>query len=1693
MIVKDINQYIRFLTGGEPTTQLGSQETDPLLKELLGSGLLFGDYIRDLYDFAVNPDLQVFYEMLQNANDEKASHIFFFFSEQALLIINNGFSFETNGEEKRQLRHFLAKGQGRKSKDSEATGEKGRGSKLLYNLLLNEDIDQDESFQKPEVQLRQALIDNMKGPILYSWNKLEQIESFRCTALENIQFTGNYKSDSLPLLTKLVYSYYPSHLNETLLTDLGEERNIFTTAELSGCIDLVNEAFSQFLMLPFFSKGTLIYLPLGRGKFNKLEQLTKDIIPGVNSSFPFLKNLKTVRIQDEEKYSGKYAPIVLTPPNKESFQLLIPTDHSENLVNFYQTFPITDTKLGLKFIINAKSYTIKGDRQRIDIEDPYNRQELEAISTEIIKYIAKFSHKENLVALLNALIHTDRSRLEQQPSFYQKHFYEDLREAFQKSIPIEHGLVEQAKEKVKLFLFHGSIVIKPADLGINDVYWLAHSVSGGKEEVSEFLGIETWNIADVLANAKEDIRDEWLHNLSLTQYREVLHVINELNLQDDQLKEVPFFRFSDQKSYTWNQIQELETGFLLDKRTKPLKAILQHNEILHGGEDIVAEENLASNIAAWLTTDEVFAGIKALIENIGSNEDIKLGRSHKQLIWKALKGMGLTEQQLREELFLFTDFQETTKSLKHLVHDPRQKYSSGLLQFAKLSPVEYSTDLEPYLLKPGEQWLFIRSNWTQASTEMLSDNHSYSLGLLELETIFGLRENKKEESRFEESIPWIYGARNQVLSVEESFIHPGCVGFSLQEYEAFTNLVERISDLHCPAHSVLKEIINVPFAKTTTGTWGVLSTKWKGNTHQVSKQEITILSKLGSSFFDYFVIYTDEGENYLRLKKTKEFQYLCKDEWVNQRLEQEASFHLLPIELGDYFKADSSLLQPENGLLGKLIDEIGAEHAFIRLVEYQVDKNLIGRYFRELPQLTLSSSDERESLKVDVEGHVVGGLNKAIEDKYLSREAARTKVILDELPLDKYIYSNDVVIKSESDLNERYKFRLSDLLSEYTTEAKALEAIRKKLKGVLGKLFETIKMEPQEVSQKLLKLKVLHNAEQVVFLVAYVQINKQPSLVKIKEAFEDITDEEILESLYQHKINQFEIYSVFSTLQLKECFPKDIKTELKLPAESAPDWLAQWMRDKADHDSRKAFLHENGLPDKESHIVQLRQALLDNAFGTQYVEKSVDEHPVLAKNTFGWFVQQQQPLLLNSHNVSGLAKLCKYYYQKERDIPALLTYHSIAQLVLTEFDKQKIISAQPNEIKAEELQIWLDISQKLERSLLFNELADTFKDLFAPLSISSSYSKEQETQPKHWATNYYNTWRKEVAPEYKIFTSPEPIPLDYSYTFKGEPFPFKTYNRGKHCRQEISNPKKINLFLYTQEGDSILRLLHQFRNELFRSGPDKDKLSTLQDLALRELEQQALVTKDSPSDQVAEEGQLYSSSQEVKPSEDSQVGELIEGIDSNEKEIIQENLDSLKSIMSDLDVEQLKQFAKPTFLSLIKDVLDQENDQATPNQVIGYIGECLIFHYLQAQKKGTDIRWTAIQNPPTAAYDITLLYQSREFLIDVKTTIKPVKDLHDSAAFYIKRSQIEFMQKEQPKDYWIIRISLLDLGLKGIYDELRRLPNNHNKAEIVKENSSLIEANVKEFLQEEDNLTLLKNKMLAFRVSRPNRGEGLPF
>ncbi|GJM33168.1 MAG: hypothetical protein DHS20C18_21690 [Saprospiraceae bacterium] len=1693
MIVKDINAYIRFLTGKEPTQQLGSQKTDPLLAKLIGDGQQFEDYIRDLYDFAINPDIQVFFEMLQNANDEEADNIFFFFSEDSLLIINNGYPFETNGGEKRQLRHFLAKGQGRKSNDLEATGEKGRGSKLLFNLLLNEKVNEDEIIEDSGKQLWKALIEDLKGPILFSWGSRDQIEKFRfINSVENINFSGDYESSNIPLLAKLVYSYYPAFLNQKMLTNSDVQRNIFSEQELLSCIAFLNRAFAKFSMDPFFKKGTLIYVPLGSGKASKLEkQLEDEIIPGIRSSFPFLRNLKTVRINDQEINRGKYLPVELLIRNQDPFKLLIPADSSDNLVNFYQTFPIADTKFGLKFIINAKSYNIKGDRQRIDVDDSYNRQELEAISKAIINYITEFKDKKNCIDLLNALLQTDTDKLKQQLNFYQEHFYQNLRQAFQISIPIEYGGTEKDKEKVKAL--KSEVMVKPETLGLDHIYWLDHRVASSIELASEFLEIDIWSIINVLAAANPSLRDQWLHSLSSEKYENLLHEISDLELKEEELKGVPFFRFSDKKAYSWKEIQELEEGFLLDERTQYIKDVLTSHKIPNGGLDILANQKLAQTVSGWLLSTTLFTQIQSYIDKLLNSEENKLTQGGKWKFWKTLKdGLELSTEELRNELLLFANAEGTVKPLSSLLEQPRKKAKSGLLQFSKLVPTEYLTELDSYLLQETEYWDLIKKNWENATSQVLSTEESiYFLALSELTDFYNFR-GKKDDSKLSEDVLWIRGDHENVLSVNQCFLHAKALDLNPEDYQRYKALIEQVSDLKCPPQNISQKVIKVPFANIRMGSWELLVEKWKDESHLISQSDVGVLSKMGGSFFYHFLLSPVEKGYKLSLKQSKEFQYFSEDDWVNKRLHDEAFSYLLPSELNSYFLSDESLIRTGNGLFKKLIDEIGAEHAFVRLVEQEYDIQLIKRYLTNLPVLALLSSDERESLRAEVEGKIVERLNKAIDNSYLSREEAQAKITVDGLPLREYIYLNDVVFKSENTPDNNKSFKLSDLLPEYTKKVQAIEAIRQQFRGVLGRLFEVTKMEPKEVFENLKRFGTLINPEQVAFLVAYAQFINSTTLGLECEVFQEISDQQILNSLYQHQIFEFDAFPVFSTFQPRTCFSTVIKQELRLSQEAAPEWLDEWIISDNDQVKKKEYLIGNGFPGKESDIVKLRRALLDNDFlPDASVKKAVEEHPDLSKNTFEWFESLQiNSIPIKSNIADLLTKLCIAYYQAKENLPVVLTYHLSGELNLTDFNEQKVITAEPNGIKVEEMQIWLDIAKELNRLLLFNDLAEVFQERLDILSISSAYARNQILPPEPWRAAYYVLWRDKEAPEYAIFTTSERILLDYSYTLNSDQVEaFRPYRMGKHNRQKVSD-QEINLYLHMEAGDTVLSLLYKYRNNLFVTGTDKDKLSRLQDLALRELEGQTAKPLDLIVQNVIEK-QGFSPEEVVKILEEHKEGKVLEGITEMEREKMQENIGPLKTILGELTPEQLGGIAQS--ISLHKDISDQENDHATPNQIIGYIGECLIFHYLKLRGISSDVQWTAIQNPPTPEYDITLKSGLGEVLIDVKTTIKPIRDMHESAAFYIKRSQIDFLKEKQPENYWIIRVSLLDLSLKHIYSKLQKFTDNQSKEEIINANAAYVEDEISKYLKDSNNEKNLIENMLAFRVSRPGEGVELPF
>ncbi len=310
MIVKDLQKYVKALTGDKITDILGSM-SDPLLSFLVGNNANIEQYVGTITKFAKNTGTQIFYEFLQNADDAKASQAFFFFEENHFVVINNGLPFFTDtpdNKRKGQLFSFLGKEKNDKYGDADSIGKYGQGSKLLYDLLLPNQEGSDIAFK--EESLIKTIVDETKGVILFSWDGLNQWEKFKNAEITDFQFNGEPSDDTKSILTKIIYTYYPATLGEQKQTLKGEKL-LFSKGEMERCLSYISNLNSK-LQHTQLNQGTLIYIPLGDGQAEKLAQLVDtSLLSGVKTSLAFLKNIKKVNIKDESVTNTKFEDVQL--------------------------------------------------------------------------------------------------------------------------------------------------------------------------------------------------------------------------------------------------------------------------------------------------------------------------------------------------------------------------------------------------------------------------------------------------------------------------------------------------------------------------------------------------------------------------------------------------------------------------------------------------------------------------------------------------------------------------------------------------------------------------------------------------------------------------------------------------------------------------------------------------------------------------------------------------------------------------------------------------------------------------------------------------------------------------------------------------------------------------------------------------------------------------------------------------------------------------------------------------------------------------------------------------------------------------------------------------------------------------------------------------------------------------------------
>ena len=145
-------------------------------------------FLPSLLDIA--EDNQAIYEFLQNAVDCDATHFWAFYDDQYFLAVNNGLKFDLEG-----VTSILNIAQSNKSTSS-SIGRLGIGFKLAHRLV-------------GKGNGTQELVHSNKGPILFSWDKEEQLRSLMSS--ESIQQEG---LDEHPFLFKIAITNFPAEVGE---------------------------------------------------------------------------------------------------------------------------------------------------------------------------------------------------------------------------------------------------------------------------------------------------------------------------------------------------------------------------------------------------------------------------------------------------------------------------------------------------------------------------------------------------------------------------------------------------------------------------------------------------------------------------------------------------------------------------------------------------------------------------------------------------------------------------------------------------------------------------------------------------------------------------------------------------------------------------------------------------------------------------------------------------------------------------------------------------------------------------------------------------------------------------------------------------------------------------------------------------------------------------------------------------------------------------------------------------------------------------------------------------------------------------------------------------------------------------------------------------------------------------------------
>lgn len=945
MKVRDLRQYISEITKTEYSVENLGSHREPFLVYIAGqfqSVEQVKGFIEASSSFATNAEEQLFYEFVQNAYDAKANSLYFFANEKYLIVLNNGEPFYTDfdilADEKNngQLFNFLAKGKSDKRGDDDLMGQYGQGSKLLYTLITDSS---DGQLTDAEL-LVESIYDRKKGPYLISWNSKDQLTNLLYSEQNwELSQADDYKNNIL--FAKILYSYFPIAPSQEL--------SLFSNTEASEVISVFDTLVNPRRNLQYMNKGTALVIPLGKGKTAKINDKSnlakvRTRLGGFSALTADQKancsKLKHIFVLNEEIEQADVVSVfwqkMIGKKNQKFHVAFNPVFAQDGYVNFFKGLPILSTRHHLGFIIDSQCFQTDDSRQRLTNKDTVERQ-LTDIFSELVSRLKniKNNEPEKYNDIYNAIM-ACRIDKDEDSAFIMRPFNAILKPFLQENIRTNCGTyLNQTDVFLPASKYDFDIPLK--ELGISSKSWVDPSI---RKSLS-YMGISlaSLDLQTVIVDSSAALLQKWIKSMSDKEYASFQSQCHSL-VQQGIMQNYKVFRSDKKNLFTYNEL-------------------ISNASIYFGYGDVTFNglEHLPVDFSGCAPYDYPQILIKKiqLQLNVLRSSNVLKDTSAKMLMYIAQKRLDLKDAILNLRLF------ENRRGTLCTMNDIFAEVPSDSCLFDDFQVNGYLPDTikkSGWMLDPqkdaSKAWEWVASHveelikvdgWDTMASTYIDDLRSF----------YNLVPKEKNPS----SITGLYfNASSMPTTVVHSMIKN--IGkLSERDYEI---LQRAFSNIRLLPYQFYQKLNSAPFSLNRLGVSDLIE-----DGKQVSKEQLTVLSKLEDSFLksyylkeingDFRIYSLDGGQNYVN-----ELESILETSLANN------GFYHIPESAQSVFRGCTISMEynlaNNTQLMLSIIEKFdtNALMGIFPLVEKSNDDVLLS-YYSRLPELPINAKLDENDIK----------------------------------------------------------------------------------------------------------------------------------------------------------------------------------------------------------------------------------------------------------------------------------------------------------------------------------------------------------------------------------------------------------------------------------------------------------------------------------------------------------------------------------------------------------------------------------------------------------------------------------------------------------------------------------------------------------------------------------------------------------